>query len=92
LIGLSATFRGDSGIKKLETLLCAHVVHLAAEMKERKMELQVFGKVLNVRDLVIKLAEEKAVEMPVIVFCTEIDEYKELLPECHIFVDSDVGV
>lgn len=56
------------------------------------MELQVFGKVLNVRDLVIKLAEEKAVEMPVIVFCTEIDEYKELLPECHIFVDSDVGV
>jgi hypothetical protein len=62
LIGVSATYRGDTGIKKISTIMNAHFLKSPAKIQERKLELDIFGKVLtaDIPTKVVQLALEKA--------------------------------
>jgi len=55
------------------------------------MNLQVFGGVVNIPTQVAKLTQEKSKDTPVIIFCSNPQEYKWLLPESKVFVGNDVG-
>jgi hypothetical protein len=70
LIGVSATFRGDAGIKKISTIMESQFIKTPAEIKDRELQLEVFGKVLDIPARTVHLAREKAQYMPVIIFCS----------------------
>jgi hypothetical protein len=70
LIGVSATFRGDAGIKKISTIMESQFIKTPAEIKDRELQLEVFGKVLDIPARTVHLAREKTQYMPVIIFCS----------------------
>jgi late competence protein required for DNA uptake (superfamily II DNA/RNA helicase) len=41
---------------------------------------------------VVALAKEKSKEMPVILFCSNIEQYNKLISEAKVFVGNEVGV
>jgi len=63
LIGVSATFRGAAGIKKIDTIMDAQFLKTSTEIKDRELCLEVFG--------AARLAKEKAQHIPVILFCSD---------------------
>jgi hypothetical protein len=70
LIGVSATFRGDAGIDKLNTIMSAHFLKTSDTIKDRELQLEVFGEQLDIPTQAVQLAQEKAKAKPVIIFCT----------------------
>jgi hypothetical protein len=70
LIGVSATFRGDAGIKKISTIMESQYIKTPTEIKDRELQLEVFGKVMDIPTRTVHLAREKTQHMPVIIFCS----------------------
>jgi len=73
IIGVSATFRGDAGVKKIKNIL-SDTLFLSApeEFKEKDLQLQVFGELMK-DDIVgkaLSLAEKEAGRQPVVFFCS----------------------
>lgn len=74
VIGVSATFREDAGIKKIKTILVDSLfITIPRNLQERQLELKVFSKLDSaaIKEKAIALAKEKSKEMPVIVFCSD---------------------
>jgi hypothetical protein len=88
---VSATYRGEAGVDKINTIMNANFLASPVEAQERKLELEVFGEVLDIPTQAIQLAQEKSKQMPVIIFCSNPHEYKQLLPESKIFAGEEVG-
>lgn len=62
VIGMSATFRGEQGIKWLSCFLrCSRIVHMATVVQERNINIDVFGRLnpQQIKEKVIPLAKEK---------------------------------
>jgi hypothetical protein len=60
---VSATFRGDAGIKKIKTILPDSLFITApGEFREKELELQVFGKhsPLTITEQAMELAKKKS--------------------------------
>jgi hypothetical protein len=53
------------------------------------LQLDVFGKVLDIPAKAVELATAKSVEMPVIIFCSDPNEYLRLIPEADVFISSN---
>jgi hypothetical protein len=45
-------------------------------MQERELQLEVFGKAVDIPTKAAQLAVEKSKQMPVIIFCSDPNEYK----------------
>lgn len=63
MIGVSATFRGDAGIKKIKTILSdSNFLISPGNFQEKQLKLEVFGKLApeTINEKAILLAEEKA--------------------------------
>lgn len=63
VIGVSATFRGDAGIKKIKSILADSLFLTAPrDLQEKQLELKVFGKLASVtiKEKAIALAKEKS--------------------------------
>ena len=63
VIGVSATFRGDAGIKKIKTILVDSLfLTTPGDLQEKQLELKVFGKLASatIKEKAIALAEEKS--------------------------------
>jgi hypothetical protein len=71
LIGVSATFRGAAGIKKINTIMDAQFLKTSTEIKDRELHLEVFGKVIDIPTRAARLAKEKGQHIPVILFCSD---------------------
>ena len=71
MIGVSATFRGAAGIKKIDTIMDAQFLKTSTEIKDRELCLEVFGKVFDIPTRAARLAKEKAQHIPVILFCSD---------------------
>lgn len=69
LIGVSATYRGDVGIKKINNIMNAQFLKTPHSIKERELQLEVFGEVTDIPTQAAHLAKEKAKTLPVIIFC-----------------------
>ena len=54
--------------------------------------MEVFGKAMNIPAQVVAMARGKASTMPIIIFCTDPNQYKELIPEAEVFVGNEVGM
>ena len=76
LIGVSATYRGEAGIDKINTIMNAQFIKTPQLIKERELQLEVFGKVADIPTKATQLALEKSKQMPVIIFCSDPNEYK----------------
>jgi hypothetical protein len=76
LIGVSATFRGDAGIDKINTIMSANFLKTSDAIKDRGLQSEVFGETMNIKTAAVKLAIEKSKTMPVIIFCSNPREYK----------------
>ena len=48
LIGVSATFRGDAGIDKINTIMSAHFLTTPIKINNRELQLEVFGEQLDI--------------------------------------------
>lgn len=97
VIGVSATFRGEIGLKKINQMIAdSAFINSPFQCREKEMQLQVFGDVA-VKDIPVKaiaLALQKSVEMPVILLCSsegQCREWKEQLPESKVFGSEDAG-
>lgn len=55
LVGVSANFRGDDGLDKINTILAATFIQTGAELKDMKLELEVFGKVRDIPTKAVQL-------------------------------------
>lgn len=63
VIGVSATFRGDAGIKKIKTILVDSLFLTApGDLQEKQLELEVFGDLtpVAIKEKAILLTEEKS--------------------------------
>jgi hypothetical protein len=63
VIGVSATFRGDAGIKKIKSILADSIFLTApGDLQEKQLELEVFGDLMPVaiKEKAILLTEEKS--------------------------------
>ena len=72
--------------------MSAQFLSTPAEIKDRELQLKVFGEVQDIPIQAVALAHEKAKQMPVIIFCSNPQEYKQLIPEGKVFAGEDVGV
>ena len=81
VIGVSATFRSDAGIKKIKTILPdSSFITAPGELREKELQLQVFGG-LRKEEILTKalaLAKEQACKCPVIIFCSSEQECNDL--------------
>lgn len=59
LVGVSATFRSDAGIKKINTIIDAQFLKTPAQIQDRELKLDVFGKTVDIPIQVVALAQEK---------------------------------
>ena len=50
-----------------------------------------YGGVKDIRAKVVELTTQKAKRMPVIIFCSDINSYKELLLEAKVFAGDNIG-
>ena len=60
VIGVSATYRGNNGLDKIISVLCnSYFIQPTSQLKERELELKVFGKFSqdNVISQVVELAK-----------------------------------
>ena len=55
------------------------------------MQLEVFGEVVDIPVKAVELASTKAKEMPVIIFCSNTADYKQLIPQAKVFDGNEVG-
>jgi hypothetical protein len=76
VIGVSATYRGNAGIKKISTILDASFIKSPHNFADKELQLQVFGEVIDIPTRAVQLAKEKSKDMPVIIFCSNPQEYK----------------
>jgi len=77
VIGVSATYREDAGIKKITSILRDSVfIKPPQQLQEKELQLEVFGEVADIPTKAIELATTKSKEMPVIIFCSETVRYK----------------
>lgn len=58
LVGVSATFRGEAGVDKINAILEAQFFKTPVEISEKKLHLEVFGKVYDIPTQAAKLALE----------------------------------
>jgi hypothetical protein len=72
LIGVSATYRGNGGVKKIGTILDASFINSSHNLADKELQIEVFGKVNDITASTIQLASEKVKQMPVILFCSDI--------------------
>ena len=47
---------------------------------------------MNIPAQVVAMARGKASTMPIIIFCTDTNQYKKLIPEAEVFVGNEVGM
>lgn len=73
---MSATYRGDAGVKKISTILDACFIKSPHNLADKELQLEVFGKVVDIPTKATQLAVEKSKQMPVIIFCSDPNEYK----------------
>ena len=59
LVGVSATFRGDAGIKKINSIINAQLLKTPAQLQDRELQLEVFGKVTNIPSQTAQLVKDK---------------------------------
>ena len=59
LVGVSATFRGDAGIKKINSMINAQFLKTPVQLQDRELQLEVFGKVKDVPIKTTQLIQEK---------------------------------
>ncbi len=97
VIGVSATFRGEIGLKKINQMIAdSAFINSPVQCREKEMQLQVFGDVA-VEDIpakAIALALQRSVEMPVILLCStavQCNEWKKQLPQSKVFASDDSG-
>jgi hypothetical protein len=55
------------------------------------LQLEVFGDVVNITTRSVQLAIEKSKQMPVLLFCSNPQQYKQLLDDAKVFAGEDVG-
>lgn len=60
LIGVSATYRGEAGIDKINTIMSAQFLKTPDSIKDRDLQLEVFGEVMDIPTQAVQLAIEKA--------------------------------
>lgn len=48
LVGASATYRGDAGIDKINTIMGAQFLKTSVAIKDRELQLEVFGEQLDI--------------------------------------------
>jgi len=55
LVGVSATFRGDAGIKKINSIINAQLLKTPVQLQDRELQLEVFGEVIDISPQVVQL-------------------------------------
>jgi len=55
LVGVSATFRGDAGIKKINSIINAQLLKTPVQLQDRELQLEVFGEVIDISPQVLQL-------------------------------------
>jgi hypothetical protein len=74
VVGVSATFRSEIGIKKINQMIPGSIfINSPIQCREKEMQLEVFGKLSPavIIERAISLAQEKSTTMPVIVICSD---------------------
>ena len=59
LVGVSATFRGDAGIKKINSMINAQFLKTPVQLQDRELQLEVFGKVTDIPFKITQLVQDK---------------------------------